>query len=103
MMVVIVNVMQRIQIMLRWSVVPSVAVALVLGALGMADAQTSSANKNSGRKPSSSQARSEEPQELSTKEILADSETTFPMDENLVLRGYSNRRWIAQPATVAHE
>ena len=24
------------------------------------------------------------------------------MDDNLVLRGYSNRRWIAQPAKVTH-
>ncbi len=98
-MVVIVNLLKRMQIMFqRWAV----AVALVMGALGVADAQTSPARKDSGRKPDSSQATTEGRQQTSDKEILAESETVFPMDDNLVLRGYNNRRWIAQPATVTH-
>ena len=82
--------------------IPCVAIALVMGAFGAADAQTSPAGKDRGTKPDSSQTGSEDPRRLGTKEILAASETVFPMDDNLVLRGYSNRRWIARPATVTH-
>jgi hypothetical protein len=34
--------------------------------------------------------------------ILHEAAVTFPMEEGLVLRGYSNRKEIAEPATVAH-
>jgi hypothetical protein len=44
----------------------------------------------------------EDPQRLDKEEILADSETIFPVGDDLVLRGYSNRRRIAQPAAVKH-
>ena len=41
-------------------------------------------------------------QRAKDKKILADSATTFPMDGNLVLRGFSNRKQIARPAAVTH-
>jgi len=83
-MVVIVNLLKRIRIMLQRSALPCVVVALVLGVLGAANAQTSPAKNDSD------------------KNILADSEAVFPMDDNLVLRGYSNRHRIAYPVTVTH-
>ena len=83
------------------------AVAAVLCALGMGPGQarfqvSQSANQESGRRSSSLRAGSEDRQPVGDKQILADSETVFPMDDNLVLRGYSNRRWIAQPASITH-
>jgi hypothetical protein len=106
MMVVIVNLLKRMQVMLRRSLILCAAVALIFGAsafvgLGV-QAQTPSAKKNSGTQANSPQARLENPQQLGKKEILADSETLFPVGDNLVLRGYSNRRWIAQPTKVTH-
>ena len=68
-------------------------------AFGAAEAQTLPAK---GTKSSDSRANSRHQQHVRDAKILADAETLFPMDDNLVLRGYSNRPWIAQPATVTH-
>ena len=83
--------------MARWSVmvISYAAVAPALGGLGVAQAQTSPAARDGEREASS-------PQQVRNRKILADSETVFPMDDNLVLRGYANRRWIVQPAAVSH-
>ena len=50
----------------------------------------------------SSRAASENTHRLSDKEVLAESQAVFPVGDDLVLRGYSNRRWIAQPTAVKH-
>ena len=50
----------------------------------------------------SSRAGHEDSRQLGNKEILADSETVFPMEEQLGSAGFSNRRWIAHPAKIIH-
>jgi pimeloyl-ACP methyl ester carboxylesterase len=77
------------------SVFPCLAVAAAVLALGQADGQTTPTGKD-GSKYAGSVQRSVDT------EILADAETVFPMDGNLVLRGYSNRRRVDQPAIVTH-
>jgi hypothetical protein len=49
-----------------------------------------------------SEVRGADQRELGNERILAEADTVFPVAENLVLRGYSNRKQIARPATVAH-
>jgi hypothetical protein len=88
--------------MVQRSVIPCVTVALLFGQFGVADAQTPPLTKNSGRTSNSSQARAEDPRQLGNKELLADSETVFPVSDNLVLRGYNNRRWVAEPKSAKH-
>ena len=101
-MVGYIELLKRMRDMVQRSVLPCAAVALVFAAGGIVAAATSSAEENGGRTPDRPHARSEDPRKLGSKEMLARSETVFPVGDNLVLRGYSNRRWIAQPTTVKH-
>jgi hypothetical protein len=94
--------LKRMQFMVQRSVLPCAAVALAFAALGVAKAQTLPAERSSDETSNRSRARSEDPRQLGKTEILARSETVFPVGDNLVLRGYSNRRWIAEPTTVKH-
>jgi hypothetical protein len=79
-----------------------VAVAVLVGAGGEAQSQTSPARTNSGGTSHGLQAGSATSPQLGKKEDIAESEATFSVGDNLVLRGYSNRRWIVQPTTVKH-
>ncbi len=101
-MVGFIELLKRMRLVVQRSVLPCAAVASVFAALGVVAAQTSSAEENGGRTSNRSHARSEDPRQLGKKEILARSETVFPVGDDLVLRGYSNRRWIAGPTTVKH-
>ncbi len=75
---------------------PILALLLFVTVAG-AEAQTSPAAPN----PSST-AASEHGRQLSNEEVLAASQTVFPVGDELVLRGYSNCRWIARPTAVKH-
>jgi hypothetical protein len=99
---VIGNIVKWMRAMMRWSRGPCLAIVLACVALRTVAAQTSPAANSNGGTARSAHARSQDPRQLSNKDLLADSEAVFRVGDDLVLRGYSNRRWIAHPATVTH-